>query len=137
MLIVVRMLQAFVRAAAAHLRAGVEHQLHDRFIESRPTCNAAPPGRKTPYRQVTGCKAYVRAIQIHFDAVTQPVEPFFVKAGIGTGPARKCANEACIRSQNETITGQAVIAGAGIESGLNIHRFTPMIAALGCGHSRR
>jgi hypothetical protein len=113
---VLRVALAFVFATTADLGTGLEHHFHNRFIETCSLYSSIPCTRDSPYRQITGRKAYVCAVQIHMDTVAQLLEPIFAKAGIGAGPACVSAIEAYIRGQNQNIkniVGLSVNPGVG------------------------
>ena len=83
MLMMLRVPQAFITAAAADLRAEVEHHFHDRSIGDASAC-----------AKNASCTAHLGTVQIHGDTLAQFSNRFVGQTRIGAGNACLSAIEA-------------------------------------------
>ena len=75
MLMMLRMAQAFITAAAADFRAEVEHHFHDRSIGDASAC-----------AKNASCTAHLGTVQIHGDTLAQFSNRFDRKPRTQPGP---------------------------------------------------
>jgi hypothetical protein len=76
MLMMLRMAQAFITAAAADFRAEVEHHFHDRSIGDASAC-----------AKNASCTAHLGTVQIHGDTLAQFSNRLVGQTRIGAGNA--------------------------------------------------
>jgi hypothetical protein len=84
MLMMLRMAQAFITAAAADFRAEVEHHFHDRSIGDATAC-----------AKNASCTAHLGTVQIHGDTLAQFSNRLVGQTRIGAGNACLSTIEAC------------------------------------------